>query len=271
LARRAAAFSIIFLQESQPMTASSRPQPGATTVDPEDVARFSALAAKWWDEHGEFRPLHRLNPLRLAYVRDVVCRRLGGDPAAAQPLSGLKLADVGCGGGLLAEPLARMGASVTGIDASAKNIGTARAHAAQSGVEVDYRVTTAEDLAASGEKFDVVTCLEVIEHVADVKLFVKSLSQLLAPGGVLFLATLNRTPKSYLFAIIGAEYVLRWLPRGTHDWKKFIRPSELAAGLRAEGLAFGDLTGVTYEPFGGTFRADPRDLDVNYMGWAEKR
>lgn len=253
------------------MTASSRPFPGPTTVDPEDVARFSAIAEQWWDENGKFRPLHRLNPVRLAYIRDVVCRRLGRDPLAAQPLAGLRLADVGCGGGLLAEPLARMGAEVTGIDASAKNIGTASVHAAQSGVKVDYRASTAEELAASGEKFDLVTCLEVIEHVADVKLFVKSLGQLLAPGGALFLATLNRTPKSWLFAIVGAEYVLRWLPKGTHDWNKFLRPSELAALLRAEGMAFGDLTGVTYEPFGGTFRTDARDLDVNYMGWAEKR
>lgn len=253
------------------MTAVSSSPARPTTVDPEDVARFSAIAAEWWDERGKFRPLHRLNPLRLAYVRDVVCARLGRDPSAGRPLAGLKLADVGCGGGLLAEPLARMGAAVTGVDASAKNIGTASVHAQQTGTAVDYRVSTAEDLAASGEKFDVVTCLEVIEHVADVRLFVKSLGELLAPGGVLFLATLNRTPKSYLFAIIGAEYVLRWLPKGTHDWKKFLRPSELAGLLRAEGMAFGDLTGVTYEPFGGTFRADPRDLDVNYMGWAERR
>ena len=253
------------------MTAASPAFSGSTTVDPEDVARFSAIAAEWWDENGKFKPLHRLNPLRLAYIRDVVCRRLNRNPSAPQPLAGVRLADIGCGGGLLAEPLARMGAEVVGIDASAKNIGTASVHARQSGVAVDYRVSTAEELAASGEKFDVVTCLEVIEHVADIKLFVKSLSQILTPGGVLFLATLNRTPKSYLFAIVGAEYVLRWLPKGTHDWKKFIRPSELAALLRANGMAFGDLTGVTYEPFGGTFRADPRDLDVNYMGWAEKR
>lgn len=253
------------------MTASLRPTLGPTTVDPEDVARFSAIAEQWWDENGKFRPLHRLNPVRLTYIRDVVCARLGRDPATPQPLAGLRLADVGCGGGLLAEPLARMGAMVTGIDASAKNIGTASVHAAQTGTAVDYRVSTAEELAASGEKFDIITCLEVIEHVADVKLFVKSLGQLLAPGGVLFLATLNRTPKSYLFAIVGAEYVLRWLPKGTHNWKKFIRPSELAGLLRAEGMAFGDLTGVIYEPFGGTFRLSPRDLDVNYMGWAEKR
>lgn len=241
-----------------------------TTVDPEDVARFSAIAAEWWDENGKFRPLHRLNPLRLAYVRDTVCRRLGRDPATAQPLAGLRLADVGCGGGLLAEPLARMGAAVTGIDASAKNIATASLHAAQGGVSVDYRAMTAEALAASGEKFDVVTCLEVIEHVADLNLFVRSLSQLLAPGGVLFLATLNRTPKSYLMAIIGAEYVLQWLPKGTHNWKQFLKPSELAALLRGEGLAFGDLTGVVYHPLSGTFSANPRDMDVNYMGWATR-
>lgn len=241
-----------------------------TTVDPEDVARFSAIAAEWWDENGKFRPLHRLNPLRLTYVRDTVCRRLGRDPQTTQPLAGLRLADVGCGGGLLAEPLARMGAAVTGIDASEKNIATARVHAAQSGVTVDYRATTAEALAATGEKFDVVTCLEVIEHVADVPLFIRSLGQLLAPGGVLFLATLNRTPKSYLMAIVGAEYVLQWLPKGTHNWKQFLKPSELAAHLRAEGLAFGHLTGVVYHPLSGSFSADPRDMDVNYMGWAAR-
>ncbi|AWK87920.1 bifunctional 2-polyprenyl-6-hydroxyphenol methylase/3-demethylubiquinol 3-O-methyltransferase UbiG [Azospirillum thermophilum] len=239
-------------------------------MDPADVARFSAIAAEWWDPAGKFKPLHRLNPLRLAYIRDTVCRRLGRDPEGPQPLSGLRVVDIGCGGGLLAEPMARMGASVVGIDASEKNVLTASAHAAGTGVAVDYRATSAEALAAGGERFDVVLAMEVIEHVADVPLFVKSCADLLAPGGVLFLATLNRTPKSFALAIVGAEYILRWLPRGTHNWRQFLRPSEVAGVVRAYGLAVRDLTGVTYNPLSDEFRLNPRDLDVNYMGWAER-
>ena len=243
---------------------------GGGTVDPEDVARFSAIAAEWWDPTGKFKPLHRLNPLRLAYIRDEVCKRLGRDPLAPNALAGLRVVDIGCGGGLLAEPIARMGANVVGVDASEKNIRTAATHAAETGTPVDYRATTAEALAASGEKFDVVLAMEVIEHVADVNLFVKSLSELLAPGGVLFLATLNRTPKSFALAIVGAEYILRWLPRGTHNWRQFLRPSELNAAVRPYGLSVRDLTGITYNPLSDDFRLNPRDLDVNYMGWAER-
>ncbi|WP_372398036.1 bifunctional 2-polyprenyl-6-hydroxyphenol methylase/3-demethylubiquinol 3-O-methyltransferase UbiG [Azospirillum sp. HJ39] len=252
-------------------TASGGTAPAAGgTVDPEDVARFSAIAAEWWDPAGKFKPLHRLNPLRLAYIRDSICKRLGRDPLAPNPLAGLRVVDIGCGGGLLAEPMARMGASVVGVDASERNVHTAAAHAAGTGTEVDYRATTAEALAASGEKFDVVLAMEVIEHVADVTLFVKSLSELLAPGGVLFLATLNRTPKSFALAIVGAEYILRWLPRGTHNWRQFLRPSELNAAVRAYGLGVRDLTGITYNPLSDEFRLNARDLDVNYMGWAER-
>lgn len=240
------------------------------TIDPQDVARFSAIAAEWWDPNGKFRPLHRLNPLRLTYIRDTVCKRLGRDPLVANPLNGLSVVDVGCGGGLLAEPIARMGADVLGIDASERNVMTASTHAGETGAPVTYRATTAEDLAASGATFDVVISMEVIEHVADVPLFVRSLEKLVAPGGVLFLATLNRTPKSYAMAIIGAEYILRWLPRGTHNWRQFMRPSEMTAALRAHGLTMRDLTGVTYNPFSGDFSLNPRDLDVNYMGWAER-
>ena len=242
----------------------------AGTVDPEDIARFSAIAAEWWDPTGKFRPLHRLNPLRLTYIRDAVCARLGRDPLAPEPLKGLRVVDIGCGGGLLSEPVARMGATVVGVDAAEKNVKTAAAHAAETGTPVDYRATTAEALAASGERFDVVLAMEVIEHVADVDLFVKSLSQLLAPGGVLFLATLNRTPKSFALAIVGAEYILRWLPRGTHNWRQFLRPSELAAAVRAHGLAIKDLTGLTYSPLSDEFKLNARDLDVNYMAWAER-
>jgi len=243
---------------------------GASTVDPADVARFSAIAAEWWDPTGKFRPLHRLNPLRLTYIRDAVCQRLGRDPLAPSPLNGLRVVDIGCGGGLLSEPFARMGASVVGVDASDKNIKTAATHAAESGATVDYRATTAESLAASGERFDVVLAMEVIEHVADVNLFVKSCADLLAPGGVLFLATLNRTPKSFAMAIVGAEYVLRWLPRGTHNWRQFLRPSELTAAVRAHGLDMRHLTGVTYNPLTDEFKLNARDLGVNYMGWAER-
>ncbi len=242
----------------------------AGTVDPQDIARFSAIAAEWWDPAGKFRPLHRLNPLRLAYIRDTVCRRLGRDPLAPAPLHGLRVVDIGCGGGLLAEPMARMGAGVVGVDAAERNIRTAAAHAAETGTPVDYRATTAEALAAAGERFDVVVAMEVIEHVADVELFVASCAALLAPGGVLFLATLNRTPKSFALAIVGAEYVLRWLPRGTHDWRRFLRPSELAAAVRAQGLEIRELTGVTYSPLADSFRLAPRDLEVNYMGWADR-
>ncbi|NYZ16256.1 bifunctional 2-polyprenyl-6-hydroxyphenol methylase/3-demethylubiquinol 3-O-methyltransferase UbiG [Azospirillum sp. RWY-5-1] len=254
-------------------SASAAPASGAHssgTVDRDEVARFSAIAAEWWDPAGKFKPLHRLNPLRLGYIRDTACRRLGRDPLSRAPLSGLSLVDIGCGGGLLSEPLARMGADVTGVDAAERNVKTAAAHAAESGVPVDYSATTAEDLAAAGERFDIVLAMEVIEHVADVPLFVKSCAALLAPGGVLFLSTINRTPKAFALAIVGAEYVLRWLPRGTHDWRKFLRPSEVGAALRAEGLAFRDVTGVTYNPLTDEFRVNPRDLDVNYMGWAER-
>ena len=242
----------------------------AGTVDPEDIARFSAIAAEWWDPTGKFRPLHRLNPLRLTYIRDTVCRRLGRDPLAPEPLAGLRVVDIGCGGGLLSEPVARMGAKVVGVDAAERNVKTAAAHAAETGTPVDYRATTAEALAASGERFDVVLAMEVIEHVADVDLFVKSCADLLAPGGVLFLATLNRTPKSFALAIVGAEYILRWMPRGTHNWRQFLRPSEMAAAVRAHGLAIRDLAGVTYNPLLDEFKLNPRDLDVNYMAWAER-
>ncbi|CAO3416094.1 bifunctional 2-polyprenyl-6-hydroxyphenol methylase/3-demethylubiquinol 3-O-methyltransferase UbiG [Azospirillum doebereinerae] len=253
------------------MTATSTATAGtASTIDPEDVARFSAIAAEWWDPAGKFRPLHRLNPLRLAYIRDSLCKRLGRDPLAPRPLAGLRVVDIGCGGGLLAEPMARMGAMVVGVDASEKNIGTAATHAAETGTAVDYRATTAEALAAGGERFDAVLAMEVIEHVADVNLFVQSCTDLLAPGGALFLSTLNRTPKSFALAIVGAEYILRWMPRGTHNWRQFLRPSELNAAVRAYGLAVRDLTGVTYNPLTDEFRLNARDLDVNYMGWAER-
>ncbi|MDE1149271.1 MAG: bifunctional 2-polyprenyl-6-hydroxyphenol methylase/3-demethylubiquinol 3-O-methyltransferase UbiG [Azospirillaceae bacterium] len=240
----------------------------ATTVDPGEIQRFSAIAAEWWDEAGKFRPLHKLNPVRLEYIRDRVCAHFGRDPLAPYPLKGLRLVDIGCGGGLLSEPLARMGATVVGIDAAERNVKTAATHAAETGTQVDYRHTTAEDLVAAGERFDAVLSLEVVEHVADVPLFLQSLAALMKPEGLVVMATLNRTPKSYLMAIVGAEYVLRWLPRGTHDWHKFLKPSELTAGLRATGLTVQEVMGLTYSPLSDRFRLDPRDLDVNYLLWA---
>ncbi|HYE48491.1 MAG TPA: bifunctional 2-polyprenyl-6-hydroxyphenol methylase/3-demethylubiquinol 3-O-methyltransferase UbiG [Azospirillaceae bacterium] len=251
-------------------TASPNPTPGPTTIDPEEVRRFGAIAAEWWDPMGKFRPLHRLNPIRLAYIRDALCARYGRDPLSPRPLAGLRLVDVGCGGGLLSEPLSRMGAEVVGVDAAEENVKTAAAHAAQTGAAVDYRHTTAEALAAAGETFDAVVAMEIIEHVADVALFLRSCAALMRPEGVLFLATLNRTPKSFALGIVAAEYVLGWLPRGTHDWKRFLRPSEIAAGLRPLGLGVRDLAGITYDPLRDRFSLDRRDLDVNYMLWATR-
>ncbi len=249
------------------MTVQSRP----TTVDDTEVARFSAIAAEWWSPNGKFKPLHRFNPVRVAYVRDALCRHYGRDATSERPLQGLRLLDIGCGGGLIAEPLTVLGATVVGIDASERNIKTASIHARETRLVIDYRNTTAEAMVAAGEHFDAVLALEVIEHVADVPLFVACCADLVAPGGLLFLATLNRTTKSYLMAIIGAEYVLRWLPRGTHDWKRFQRPSDLAAALRERGMDVCNLSGVVYQPLTGTFHLDPADISVNYLLTAEKK
>ena len=241
----------------------------SASVDPSEVARFTALAERWWDPHGEFGPLHRLNPLRIAYIRDALARERGSDPLRPRPLKGLRLLDVGCGGGLLAEPMARLGARVVGIDAGARNIAVATRHAAESGLAIDYRCASAEDLARRRERFDAVLALEIVEHVADLDAFFDALERLLRPGGMLILATLNRTAKAFALAIVGAEYLLRWLPRGTHDWSKFLRPSELAAQLRRRGLVLEDLSGVRYEPLAGDFRLS-RDLSVNYLARARK-
>ncbi|OYQ35272.1 bifunctional 3-demethylubiquinol 3-O-methyltransferase/2-polyprenyl-6-hydroxyphenol methylase [Niveispirillum lacus] len=240
---------------------------GRTTIDPAEIERFSRIAAEWWDPAGKFRPLHKFNPVRLAWMRDTICKAHGRGPLSLRPLEGLRIIDVGCGGGLLSEPLARLGASVTGIDAAEKNVKTAAAHAAETGVDVDYRTATAEDLAAAGERFDVVLAMEIVEHVSDVDLFLSAVSGLARPGGMIFMATLNRTTKSYLFGIVAAEYVLRWLPRGTHDWKRFLKPSELAGGLRRAGVVVKEMTGVAYNPVSDRFSLAPRDLDVNYMLW----
>lgn len=247
---------------------SGTPLPGAGTVDGEEIARFARIAAQWWDPNGKFRPLHLYNPVRLRYLRDSICRRFGRDPEAPRPLEGLRIVDIGCGGGLLCEPLARLGAEVLGVDAGETTVEVARLHAEQTGVEVEYLRASAEELVAEGRRFDVVIAMEVVEHVADVPLFLDALVRLTAPGGMIAMATINRTPKAFALAILGAEYVLRWLPRGTHDWRKFLRPSELAAGLRRHGADVRDLTGVVYNPLTGVFSLNPRDLAVNYMLWA---
>lgn len=239
------------------------------SVDPEEIRRFAAMAAEWWDPSGKFRPLHRLNPLRLAYIRDQLCTHFKRDPKRPRPLKGLRLLDVGCGGGLIAEPLTRLGAVVTAIDASATNIGVARTHALESDLEIDYRHAAAETLVAAGESFDAVLALEIVEHVADLDSFMVACAALVRRGGALFLSTLNRTPQSFLMAIVGAEYLLRWLPVGTHEWRKFVRPSELGAALRRQNLDLRDLSGMQYSPIADSWRLS-RDLAVNYLAFATK-
>lgn len=241
----------------------------ASTIDPGEVERFSRLAAEWWNPNGKFRPLHKFNPVRLAYVRDQVASRFGRDPHAALPFQGLRILDIGCGGGLLCEPMARLGASVVGADPSTTNIEVARLHAAASGVQVDYRATTAEDLADAGERFDVILNMEVVEHVSDVGLFVARCGEMVKPGGLMFVATINRTLQALGLAIFGAEYLLRWLPRGTHTYSKLVRPEELEAALTAAGMAVTDRTGVSYNPVADSWQRS-RDLDVNYMVLAER-
>ena len=241
----------------------------SNTVDPAEVARFSALATRWWDTDGPMRPLHRLNPLRLAWIRDEISARFGRDPRAPAVLSGLRVLDVGCGAGLVSEPLARMGATVVGLDPSQETIAAARLHAAEGGLAVDYRAASAEELAAAGERFDVVLTLEVVEHVTDVATFIATAGSLVKPGGLTIASTINRTRKAWALAIIGAEYVLRWLPRGTHEYDKLVTPDELRAAYRGAGLTPSAETGVMYVPLADRFRLTP-DMDVNYMMAAVK-
>jgi len=241
----------------------------APSIDPDDIARFSAIASEWWDPHGKFRPLHKLNPTRLAYIRETVIARFACDPAKNKPFTGLTLLDIGCGGGLLSEPMARLGATVTGADAGEANIKTASVHADEQGLDITYKATSAEELAAEGARFDIILNMEVVEHVADVPAFLGACAKMLKPGGVMICATLNRTIKSFGLAIIGAEYVLGWVPRGTHDWKQFITPAELFKMLEQEGLLVTGETGITFNPLADKWSLS-KDLDVNYMMLATK-
>jgi 2-polyprenyl-6-hydroxyphenyl methylase / 3-demethylubiquinone-9 3-methyltransferase len=238
--------------------------PNASTVDDEEVARFAALAEEWWDPRGKMAPLHQFNPVRLGYVRKVICRHFERDAKRLDCLAGLRLLDIGCGGGLLSEPLARIGGEVVGVDPSAENVAAAKVHARDSEVAVDYRVGTAEALADAGERFDVVLAMEVVEHVADLQLFVRRCAEMVKPGGLMIVATINRTIKSFALAIVGAEYVLRWLPRGTHRWDRFVTPNELEIALEVAGLRLIDESGVMYDLLADRWRlAD--DTDVNYV------
>ncbi|MGQ0611880.1 MAG: bifunctional 2-polyprenyl-6-hydroxyphenol methylase/3-demethylubiquinol 3-O-methyltransferase UbiG [Paracoccaceae bacterium] len=243
----------------------------ATTIDPAEVAKFEAMAAEWWDPEGKFKPLHLMNPCRLDYITTQIAAEFGRDLAGPRPFAGLRILDIGCGGGLLAEPMARLGADVVGVDAAARNIPVAALHAAQGGLTIDYRVGTAEDLAAAGERFDVVLNMEVVEHVADPQDYLAACARLLRPGGLMLLSTLNRTARSFAMAIIGAEWVMRWLPKGTHDWARFITPDEIHAMIRAAGLDPVDRKGMVFDPLRWSWSLSPRDLSCNYVTASVRR
>jgi 2-polyprenyl-6-hydroxyphenyl methylase/3-demethylubiquinone-9 3-methyltransferase len=244
-------------------------KPEASSVDREELARFAAIAPQWWDEAGAFRPLHHLNAARLGFVRDRLAAHFARDAKSRRPFAGLSVLDIGCGGGLMSEPLTRLGCRVTGIDADDAALAVAREHAREQDLAIDYRAESLEALAKKKARFDTVLALEVVEHVTDPEQFLGLASGLVEPGGALILSTLNRTPKAYLFAIFGAEYVLRWLPRGTHSFRKFCRPSELALALRRSGLEIEDMAGLNYDPGRGLWRLGP-DLRVNYLIFATK-
>ncbi len=240
-------------------------QASQTTVDPAEIAKFEAMAAEWWDPDGKFKPLHMLNPCRLDYITAQIAAQFGRDLSAETPFKGLRILDIGCGGGLLSEPMARLGADVVGADAAEGNLPVARIHAEQSGLVIDYRHTTAEDMAAAGEQFDAVLNMEVVEHVADPLGFLTASQQLLKPGGLLLCSTINRNPKSYAVAILGAEVIMRWLPRGTHEWSKFITPDELFTLLEEAGVTPVDRKGFVFNPLTWSWSISSRDLSVNYV------
>lgn len=239
----------------------------SSSVELREVEKFTKDSARWWDETGPFAPLHRLNPSRMAYIKEQICTHYAKDASRFDSLKGLKILDIGCGGGLVCEPLSRLGGHVTGIDADAQAIAVAAEHAQQSGLEITYHNGAAEDLKGT---FDVVLALEIIEHVANIEEFIQSCANLLKPGGLLIVSTLNRTPKSFALGVVAAEYILRWVPRGTHEWKKFVKPSELAKALRQAGLITQDLSGLVFNPRTGDFQLSQSDTSVNYFMTALK-
>jgi 2-polyprenyl-6-hydroxyphenyl methylase / 3-demethylubiquinone-9 3-methyltransferase len=248
---------------------SAAPAARTGTLDPEEIDRFARLASEWWDPRGKFRALHRIGPARLSFLRDEMLRHFVRPASGMRPLQGLHILDVGCGGGLICEPLARLGGSVTGLDPAAENVEAAGRHAAGAGLEIDYRAGRVEDLEGEGRTFDAVVCLEVVEHVPDQAAFLKACAALVRPGGLMLLSTINRTLKAYLLAIIGAEYVLRWLPVGTHQWDRFVTPDELARHLRAAGLEAPVVKGLVYNPLSDVWSVGT-DADVNYLASAAK-
>ena len=241
-----------------------------STVDPAEIAKFEAMAAEWWDVNGKFKPLHMLNPCRLDYITQQIAGEFDRDLSQPDAFKGLRILDIGCGGGLLCEPMARLGADVVGADAAERNIPVAKVHAEQSGLDIDYRHTTAEDMAAAGEQFDVVLNMEVVEHVASPISYLTACQQLLKPGGLHICSTINRNPKSYVMAIFGAEVVMRWLPKGTHEWSKFITPDELFDLMREAGLNPVDRKGFVFNPVSWSWKISDRDLSVNYVTAALK-
>ena len=239
----------------------------SSTVDPAEIAKFSRLSDEWWDPAGKMAPLHKINPLRLAYIRDAACRKFDRSVKSLNCLAGLRILDIGCGAGLLCEPMTRLGAQVIGVDPSASNIAAARLHAEKGHLSIDYRCTTVEQMDGR-ERFDIVLAMEVVEHVSDIGLFLKRCASMLKPGGLMVVSTINRNWKSFALAIVGAEYVLRWLPRGTHQWHKFVTPDELAHYLRQNGLSITEQSGVVYTPFADRWSLSS-DMEVNYMVVAE--
>jgi 2-polyprenyl-6-hydroxyphenyl methylase/3-demethylubiquinone-9 3-methyltransferase len=240
-----------------------------TTINDAEIAKFTAMAEAWWDPKGKFKPLHKFNPVRLSYIREHLLRHFGRDGTDMRPFEGLTILDVGCGGGLLCEPLARLGATVTGIDAAERNTAVARLHAEKSGLAIDYRATTSEALSATGARYDMVLNMEVVEHVDNVPLYMKSCADLVKPGGLTLTATINRTLRARALAVFAAERVLRWLPVGTHDWNRFLTPEEIRALLTRNGLRVVAATGVVYHPIGDEWRRSP-DMGINYMILAER-